>query len=169
MPPHGDPDVEEPGRQAPEITHEAVTMALYISLSLLAVLVATPGTDADSAPRLALTVALTAIALILAHQVAFRLSTRLLHRGLLAADSLRLLGAQAIGGLSVVVVATLPIVIFGAAGLRIATVLLIALMGVVGYVAARSVPVSRPRALLYVGVVILAVGLVLAVKGLVGH
>ncbi len=144
-------------------------MALYISLSLLAVLIATPTSAEESSTQLAVTVALTAIALILAHQVAFRLSTRLLNRGLLDNDSLRLLGAQAAGGIAVVVLATVPILVLGASGLRIAAALLITLVAVVGYVTARSVPVSRTRALLYVGVVVFAVGLVLVVKALVGH
>ena len=152
-----------------EVLREAVTMALYISLSLLAVLIATPTSAEESSTQLAVTVALTAIVLILAHQVAFRLSTRLLNRGLLDNDSLRLLGAQAAGGIAVVVLATVPILVLGASGLRIAAALLITLVAVVGYVTARSVPVSRTRALLYVGVVVFAVGLVLVVKALVGH
>ena len=44
-----------------------------------------------------------------------------------------------------------------------------ALVAVVGYVAARSVPVSRLRAILYMAGVVLAVAVVLWLKLLVGH
>ena len=74
-----------------------------------------------------------------------------------------------VGGLAVAALAALPVLLFGADGLRISAVLLILLVAVVGYVTARSVPVSRPRALLYVGFVVLVVGLVLVLKSLVGH
>lgn len=164
-----DDDAEEMRSSARELVHEAVTMALYVSLSLLAVLLALPSSVEESSPQLALTVALTAVALVLAHQVAFRLSTRLLNRGLLNDESLRLLGAQTIGGISVAALAALPVLLFGAQGLLLSAAILIILVAVVGYVTARSVPVSRLRALLYVGLVVIVVGLVLAVKSLVGH
>ncbi|MGA8046953.1 MAG: hypothetical protein WCA30_11885 [Dermatophilaceae bacterium] len=41
--------------------------------------------------------ALTALGLVLAHQLAFRLSTRLLNRGVLDPDSLVILKAQLLG------------------------------------------------------------------------
>ncbi len=165
----GTRDVDTPASSMREVIHEAVTMALYVSLSLLAVLLATPTSVEESSPQLALTVFLTAVALVLAHQVAFRLSTRLLNRGLIDEGSLRLLVAQVIGGISVAALAALPVLLFGTDGLRVSAVLLIILVAVVGYITARSVPVGRLRAVLYVGVVVLAVGLVLAVKSLVGH
>lgn len=169
----GPADAEPGGVTSPPSTHEAlreaVTMALYVSLSLLAVLLATPRSVEESSPELALTVALTAVALVLAHQIAFRLSTRLLNRGLLDSESLRLLGAQTFGGVSVVVLAAVPVLVLGAPGLRVSSALLILLVATVGYLTARSVPVSRPRALLYVGVVVMAVVLLLAVKSLIGH
>lgn len=144
-------------------------MALYVSLSLLAVLLATPTSAGESSTRLALTVALTAVGLVLAHQVAFRLSTRLLNRGLLDAGSVRLLAAQAAGGLGVAALASVPVLLFGPTGLRVSAVLLTLLVALAGYLAARSVPVSRSRAMLYVAVVVVVVGLVLTVKSLVGH
>lgn len=144
-------------------------MALYISLSLLAVLLATPTPSEESATELALTVGLTAVALVIAHQVAFRLSTRLTHHGRLDEKSLQLLGAQAAGGFGVAVLATVPILVFGPSGLRVSAVLRLLLVALVGYLSARSVPVSRARALVYVGIVVVVVALVLILKGLVGH
>ena len=152
-----------------EVLREAVTMALYISLSLLAVLAAVPGEILRQRSAVAFTVGLTSLGLVLAHQVAFRLSTRLLHRGVLSPVARRLLGAQLIGGLAVTFVAVLPIVIVGSDALPWTFVLLLGFVAVVGYVAARSVPVSRLRAVLYVaGVVVVALS-VLIIKLLVGH
>ena len=54
------------------------------------------------------------------------------------------------------------LVIGGQAGLLVAELALIIFIAVVGYIAARGIPVSRPRALLYVAGV---VGLTLVVIG----
>ena len=152
-----------------EVLREAVTMALYISLSLLAVLAAVPGEILQQRSAVAFTVGLTSLGLVLAHQVAFRLSTRLLHRGVLSPAARRLLGAQLIGGLAVTFVAVLPIVIVGSDALPWTFVLLLGFVAIVGYLAARSVPMSRLRAVLYVaGVVVVALS-VLIIKLLVGH
>jgi len=156
---------------AHERIHEGVTMALYISLSLLAVLVAQETSLAPAAyASPALAIVLTSVGLILAHLLAFRLSTRLVHRGRLSPASAELLGAQLIGGLAVTAVAVMPVlVIDGPGGVLVAELLLLAFIAGVGYVAARSVPLSRPRALAYVAVVAVLALAVLWVKGLVHH
>ncbi|HVG98854.1 MAG TPA: hypothetical protein VNK05_18240, partial [Chloroflexota bacterium] len=154
-----------------ERVHEGLTMALYVSLSLLAVLVALPPSmDPGAAARPALTLCLTSVGLILAHALAFRLSARLVHHGALPAAQLELLAAQLAGGLAVTAVAVTPVLLIGGPeGVRAAEFLLLAFVAVVGYLAARAVPVSRPRALAYVAfVVALALG-VLWIKSLVGH
>jgi hypothetical protein len=77
-----------------ERLREGVTMALYISLSLLAVLVAQPTSLAPGASESpALAIVLTAVGLIVAHWLAFRLSTRLVHRGQVSAASVELIVA----------------------------------------------------------------------------
>jgi hypothetical protein len=138
-------------------------MALYIALSLLAVMFALPASVSSAAGAShAAILFVTAIGLLIAHQLAFRLSARLAH-GKLASEHLELLAAQLIGGLAVTAVAVVPVqVIGGQAGLLIAELALIIFIAVVGYVAARGIPVSRPRALLYVAGV---VGLTLVVIG----
>lgn len=141
-------------------------MAVYVSLSLLAVLIAIPPGAGGSS---ALTVFLTAIALMLAHQVAFRVSSRLVNRGVLDAESLRLLGAQTVGGLAAAVVAAVPVALFGASGGDVAEFVLLAFIAATGYRAARSVPASRPRSLGYVAILVVVVVAVLMVKSLVGH
>jgi hypothetical protein len=156
---------------AQERKREGVTMALYISLSLLAVLVALPSTlNPGTAESPALTILLTSIGLILAHVLAFRISTRLAHRGQLSATNLELLAAQISGGLAVTFVAVFPVLIIGGPeGVRAAELLLLAFVAVVGYVAARSVPLSPLRALAYVAAVVALTLVVLWVKNLVHH
>jgi FtsH-binding integral membrane protein len=154
-----------------ERVREGVTMALYISLSLLAVLVALPpALDPGAGARPALTLFLTSLGLILAHALAFRLSARLVHRGALPAAQLELLAAQLAGGLAVTAVAVAPVLLLGGPdGVRAAEWLLLAFVAVVGYLAARAVPLSRPRALAYVAAVVALTLGVLLVKSLVHH
>jgi hypothetical protein len=61
------------------------------------------------------------------------------------------------------------LLIGGFGGVLAAELLLLAFIAAVGYVDARSVPLSRPRALIYVAVVVALALVVLWVKGLVHH
>lgn len=160
------PDSEDTWR---EWLHEAVTMGLYVGLSLLAVLVAQPSAARAQDPNLWFTILLTAISLLLAHQVAFRLSSRLVNQGLLHASAQRALTAQGVGGLCAAAVAALPVFVLGPDGIWVSEALILAFVAVTGYRVARLVPTSRLRALLYMGVVVASVVLVLVVKGAVGH
>jgi hypothetical protein len=152
-----------------ELIREGVTMALYISLSLLAVMVALPpdiSPAASSTPALALFV--TAFGLLIAHALAFRISARLAHRGRLASEHLELLGVQIVGGLAVTIVAAAPVLLFGAAtGVLVAELLLVAFIAVVAYAAVRMVPVSRGRAVTYVAAVVLLALVAVGIKNLV--
>jgi hypothetical protein len=154
-----------------ERMREGVTMALYISLSLLAVMLALPREAGPStAESPALVIFLTALGLILAHQLASRLSTRLAHHGRLGHEHLDLFAAQLVGGLIVTVVAVIPVILIeGYRGVVVSELVLLAFIAAVAYAAARLVPYSRFRSLLFTGgIVVLALG-VLWVKGLVGH
>ena len=150
-----------------ERIREGVTMALYIALSLLAVMFALP-TDVkptDAAAHASL-LFVTSIGLLIAHQLAFRLSARLAH-GKLASEHLELLAAQLIGGLAVTLVAVVPVYLIGdEAGLIVAELALITFIAVVGYIAARGIPLSRPRALLFVAGVVALTLVVIGVKNL---
>ena len=153
-----------------EIWREGITMALYISLSQLAVMVALPTQQVQEAANLALTVALTSIGLILAHQLAFRVSTRLVSKdSRVGPRDLRLLRAQLIGGGAVTLLAVLPILLFGPGGYRVSIFLLLGFVMAVGYLVARTAPVSRPKALIYVAFIAVLVVVVLTVKSLVSH
>ena len=154
-----------------ERIREGVTMALYISLSLLAVMLALPrDAGPSSAESPATVVFLTSIGLILAHQLAFRLSARLAHRGRLHAAHLDLLAAQLVGGLAVTAVAVAPLLLIqGRAGVIVSELVLLAFIAGAAYTAARMVPHSRLRSLAFTaGIVAIALG-VLWVKSLVGH
>ena len=153
-----------------ESWREGFTMALYISLSQLAVLTALPSSSVQGSQTLALTIALTSVGLVLAHQLAFRMSSRLIAEGSrLEPMAPRILRAQLAGGAFVTVLAVLPVLLFGADAYRWSIALLLLFVLGVGYLVARSAPTSRPRSLLYVGFVAILVVGVLVVKNLVGH
>lgn len=153
-----------------EEIREGVTMALYIGLSLLAVLAAVPTTRRDTRLEVAETMFLTALGLMVAHMLAFSISTRLVSKGRFDEHAKRVLVSQLAGGFLVVALATVPTVVFDPGySMQIAGAVLLAMVAVVGYLAARAAEVSRTRALLYVVLVLLLVAAVLLVKGLVGH
>ena len=152
-----------------EVLRESVTMALYVSLSLIAVLVVLPQSVMDDVGSIALTICVTAIGLVFAHQIAFSISTRLVLHGGLGILGSRLLWAQLAGGAVAVVLAVVPAIIFGANAVTASVITLLAFVCIVGYQAARSVPVSRFRALVYVGVIVVLVGVLLIIKSLVAH
>ena len=160
---------EEGHRQAR--VREGLTMALYIGLSLLAVMVALPrNVTASLEPHPAVALFLTSISLLIAHQLAFRLSARVAHQGALGAEHLDLLVAQVVGGLAVTAVAVIPVILFeGRTGVVVAELALLAFIAVVGYASARTIHVSRIRALLSVLGVIALVLVVLWIKELVHH
>jgi len=170
--PDGPPSASaaEESRERTEIWREGITMALYVSLSQLAVMTALPSAEASTDSKLAVTVALTSVGLVLAHQVAFRMSSRLVSQGSsLEPLAPRLLKAQLLGGAAVTLLAVLPIVLFGSGAYVWSIGLLLLFVMVVGYLVARSAHRSRLRSLVYVGVVAVAVIGVLAVKALVSH
>lgn len=161
---------DEAERERMEVWREGITMALYISLSQLAVMTAMPAQEASENATLALTVALTTIGLVLAHQVAFRMSSRLVAPGSkLEPLAPRVLRAQLLGGGAVTLLAVLPILIFGPDAYHWSIGLLLLFVMVVGYLVGRSAPYSRIRSLAYVVVVAVIVVGVLAVKSLVNH
>lgn len=154
-----------------ESLREVTTMALYVSLSLIAVLVALPNPDPVDDNRLqeGFTVLITGLALVLAHHVAFRMSTRLVNQGLLTSESRDALKAQALGGIPVAVLAAIPVFLLGEdPGEDVAIFLLLALVLAVGYRSARF-NVRPIRALAYTALLVLVVLGVVIVKLLTHH
>jgi hypothetical protein len=67
-------------------------------------------------------------------------------------------------------VAVVPVFLIGGrTGLLISELALIAFIAVVGYIAARGIPLSRPRALLFVAGVVALTLVVIGVKNLVHY
>lgn len=161
------------GRLTPEqadIWREGITMSLYISLSQLAVISAFPTDNAESDFSLAWAIALTSVGLVMAHQVAFRMSSRLIAANSeLHAHAGRILTAQLIGGALVTAIALVPALIFGNSAFFISLGALFVYVMAVGYLIARSRPTSRLRSIGYVVSIAFAVVAILFVKSLVGH
>lgn len=158
------------GSSRKEFVREAVTMALYLSLSLLAVLLAIPTSGDKASEDPVGLIFLTAVGLLVAHLLAFGISSRLVSRGDLDAEARLIAFAQIAGGALVVALVMLPMVFFDApTSIQVAQALLLAFVAGVGYTAARQSDATRLRALLYVGVVVVSVLIVLALKAAVGH
>lgn len=150
-----------------ETVREGVTMALYLSLSLLAVLLAVPATVQEDPVAL---VTLTAIGLLVAHLVAFAISSRLVSEGVFDAESRRIASVQILAGLAVVVLVTVPMLLFDApTSLYVAEAVLLLVVVGVGYLAARAARASVVRSVAYVATVVVVVLAVLAIKAMVGH
>lgn len=149
-----------------EPLREGITMALYISVSLLAVLLATPTEYVeDSKARAATTLALTALGLLLAHTIAFRLSTRLLNRGVFDGHSLAILQAQLVGGLPAIAIAAVPVLVFGGrVGVLVSVLLLVAVVAGVGFATARASGAGTARTVVHLVGVIAVVAALLALK-----
>jgi len=164
-----DDEVETPTRHDTELVREAMTMALYLSLSLLAVIVAMPVSNEENGVRAGVTLLVTALGLLLAHHLAFRMSSRLVNQGVLTDESVSALQAQALGGVPVAVAAAFPVFVLGELpGEYVAELLLVAFVALVGYRSARKATTPL-RSLLYVLAVVLFALVVILVKLAVGH
>lgn len=145
-------------------------MALYISVSLVAVMLALPRNLESLAQHPAVLVGITGIGLILAHLAAFTLSSRLVNEGLLSARARDLVGAQLVGGLAVTALAIVPLLILeGYPAIVVSEVVLLALIATVGFRVARVAQLSRTRAALYVGGVVVGALALLWLKSLADY
>lgn len=152
-----------------EFVREAVTMALYLSLSLLAVLLAIPTGGATAEDPVGL-LFLTAVGLLVAHLLAFAISSRLVSRGLMDSEARLIAFAQVVGGIIVVVLVMIPMILFDApTSIQVAEGLLLAFVAGNGYLAARQADISVLRSWLYVASVVVSVVIVLGLKAAVGH
>jgi hypothetical protein len=167
-----EPLADEPeARHRRELLREGVTMALYIGISLVAVMLALPaefGPEGSGTP--ALTIFLTAMGLLVAHVVAFRLSTRFTHGGELPAAQAQLVGAQVAGGLIVTGIAVVPVILLPEpASILVSELLLIGLIAGVGYATARASQLGHGHALAYSAAAVVIALAVLWIKSLVPH
>jgi hypothetical protein len=154
-----------------ELLRDGVEMALYIALSLLAVMVALPSAlERTETVEVALILIVTAIGLLAAHWLAFRVSARLTTGGLLSQQELAILAAQLAGGAAVVAVAVVPILVLEPPnGLFVAQIALLAVIAGVAYLAARPRAPNRGVAFLYAAAVVAGAAVIVFIKDLVGH
>ena len=165
-----------------EALREALTMVLYLSITLLATLTALPS-GADGAVDdhgsggvhgLSLVGLIwgTAIGLTLAHFFAFRLTARAFTGGKVSEKDVRIGLSQLAGAAFVAVSCTIPVLLIGDSDEVQATTLVPALIiGVTGYLIARRAAHSTNVQSLIIGGVVMVLGLtVAAIKNFVlGH
>jgi hypothetical protein len=161
---------------AHETTHrlvEVTTMALYVSIALLAALAAVDG-DALSRSDVMLLIWGTSLGLAVAHYVAFRLASALARGRHLGRGDVVIAGVQFTGAMIVPAVVTgVELVIGGEDGddvVGTAQSALAVILGVTGYLVSRGNGASRRRAVL-IGLGVLVVGTVTALikNFLTGH
>jgi hypothetical protein len=153
------------------VAREFFAAALYMALVLLAALVAVPVDRLPGDADLVATMAGTAIGLVLAHWLAFRLAAHLTAEGGFgAASAAREAGAQITGGLAVALVASVPfLVLDGEDALSFTLVLLAALPALTGLAIARLRGRSWVESVITAGIVFGIAVLVVVVKATLGH
>jgi hypothetical protein len=150
---------------------EVTTMALYVSIALLAALAAVDE-DALSRNDVLLLVWGTALGLAVAHYVAFRLASALARGRHLGRADVVVAGVQFLGAMIVPAVVTIVELLLGddEDDVDTAEFALAVILGVTGYLVSRGNGASRGRAVL-LGLGVLVVGLVTALvkNALAGH
>ena len=121
------------------LVREFLASTLYLTLVLLAALVAVPVERLPPDERLVWVILGTSLGLLLAHWFAFRLATRITtEQGVWSPTAAREAGAQLAGGLCVALLAAAPFVLLdGSAALWTSLLLLAALPAVAGLLVAR--------------------------------
>jgi hypothetical protein len=162
----------EPDRDVERVAaaREFFAAALYMALVQWAVLVAVPTERVPDAATVVPLLLGTAVGLVLAHWLAFRLAAHLTEGGFAVASAAREAGSQVAGGVSVGVIAALPFVAFDAeTAIQIAVAVLAALPALTGMAIARLRGRSWGASVLVGGVVLIAALAVVAIKAAAGH
>jgi hypothetical protein len=153
------------------LAREFLAAALYMALVLLAALVALPLEQLPDDDVLVLTLLGTAIGLVLAHWLAFRLAAHLTEQGgVWAGSAAQEAGAQIAGGVAVALVASAPFVVLdGAEALRVALLLLAAMPAATGMAIARLRGRSWLTTAIASGLVFVMAVAIVEIKAAVGH
>lgn len=164
----GDPRHDLTTVTNPTILRESITIGLYITISLLAVLSAKPHGAGTGA---ALTLIWgTTLGLVLAHWFAFQLTARLFAGNRLSShDRLTVVG-QVAAAVGVAGLASVPVLLHADAGAALARGVLAGLIGLFAFGAARHNGGSHGRAAVY-ALIVMAVALAVAIGKylLTGH
>jgi len=159
------------GQGAQTVLHETTTMALYLAISMLALLSALPHGEGGVTHTVAGTVWGTLAGLTLAHLLAFRLSGKLLGGGWLERAEVDALGGQVVAAIGVGLLVSVPLWwSSGTQAVAYARLVLAAMIGVFAFGVAVQQRPSRVRAALYAVVVVaISVGVALVKNRLAGH
>ena len=151
-----------------ELRKEALTMALYVAICLLAALAAVP--EATAEDHVLEIVWGTTVGLALAHWFAFRVSARLVAQGTVRhRDALAAL-AQLLGAVAVALVATLPVLLLPASHeLDVVALVLACFIALVGYGVSRSSGANFARSIIYAVLLLIVAGVVVGVKLALSH
>ena len=152
-----------------ELRKEALTMALYVAICLLAALAAVSESAAED--HVFEIVWGTTVGLALAHWFAFSVSARLVAAGAVRRRDALTAAAQLLGALAVALLATVPVLILPTSvELDAVELVLACFIGVVGYAVSRSSGASRARSIVYGALLLVVAGIVVVVKiALTGH
>jgi VIT1/CCC1 family predicted Fe2+/Mn2+ transporter len=152
-----------------EAEREGVTMGLYLAIVTLAEASALDSSGVGAGATVA-AIWGTAIGLALAHVFAFDLSARIFARGRPHRSTRLSATAQVIAAAAVAALATLPFLVFSRdVAFTISGLLMAALIGFTGFLAARAGGHGHGRALVVAVVTLVLGALVVAVKAGLGH
>lgn len=153
------------------LEREAYTMALYISIVLLAGLAALSDHEQPGGLNVIALVWGTTIGLALTHWFAFHLAARLTAGGSKRREDVEIAVAQMCGAAAIAALVTVPLLLLPATVERDVARLEIAfLISAIAYLVARADGARRIRALVYAGGMLIVAGLVAGLKNaLAGH
>jgi hypothetical protein len=152
----------------PAILRESLTMGLYITISLLAVLSTKP--DGGTTSAVLALVWGTTLGLALAHWLAFQLTARLFAGSRLPSHDRMTMVGQAVAALVVAALASVPLLLAASAGPAMSRGVLAGLIGLFAFGAARHHGGSFGRASAYALVVVaIALGVVIGKYLITGH
>lgn len=153
-----------------ELRKEALTMALYVAICLMAALLAIPENAIEHTNVLGLIWGIT-LGLALAHWFAFRVSARMVGSGSIHSSDLQLAAAQLLAAAGVAFVASMTaLVLPDAVELEGAELLLAGLIALIGFGVARGAGASRFRAVVYAVLVLVGAVAIAVLKNLLaGH
>lgn len=163
----GPPDPHH--RQA--LAREFLASALYVAIVLLTALVALPRARMPSDISVVATMLGTAVGLIAAHFVAFRLAAHMTSEaGVAPAPVLEEAGAGFAGGLTVAILAALPFAILDGNDALLATLIALAILpALMGLAIARLRGHSWAASAMTAGIVLIIALAVVALKTALGH
>jgi hypothetical protein len=153
-----------------EVRKEALTMALYVAICLLASLIVIPESGVEHTHVMGLIWGIT-LGLALAHWFAFRLSARMVGAGTVRSSDVELAGAQLLGAAGVAVWASVGVLLLPeSAEVEGAEFLLAALISLIGFAVARGAGATLLRAVVYALFVLALAVAIAALKNLLaGH